>query len=332
MPSCEANRAAADAVRSVCPDAETREVAVSDGGEGFLSAVHAAIGGVLRSVRVHDPLMRLVDARYLQKGELAVIEAAEACGLHRMRTEERNPLIASSYGVGELVTDAVQNGAKQLVIGLGGSGTSDAGRGMVEGLKELRVESEELRVVIATDVDNPLCGEYGAAAVFGPQKGATPEMVRELDERARMFASESAEKMGFDCSCEAGAGAAGGLGYAFMQYMHAERRSGVEWLLETIRFDEMARDAALIITGEGAADRQTLMGKLPLGVLKHAGGRPVVLVAGQVSDEAALLAAGFSRVECINPQGLALSEALKPEVAKANIRQTVSRIVLDFLD
>ena len=327
--SAEANRAAAAGVLEVWPDADVREVTVSDGGEGFMEAFHAATGGTLRSVQVHDPLMREVTARYLLNGETAVIEVAEACGLWRLKPEERNPLVATSYGVGELVADAVENGAETIIVGLGGSGTSDAGKGMLEKVKceMLNVKCDGIRVIIATDVENPLCGENGAAAVYGPQKGATPEMVRELDERAKAFAEESAKRMGFDRSEEPGAGAAGGLGYAFMQYLDAERRPGIDLLLETVGFDALVKEADLVITGEGSADRQTLMGKLPVGVLRHAGKTPTLLIAGKVSDRDELLRAGFVGAECINPPGLPLEEAMRPEVAKQNIEKTIINVL-----
>jgi len=326
--SVEANAAAAAGVHDVWPDAEVKEVTVSDGGEGFMEAFYAAIGGTIQNVRVHDPLMREVDAKYLLNGQTAVIEVAEACGLWRLKKEELNPLVATSYGVGELVLDAAKKGAKQIIVGLGGSGTSDAGMGMVEALSDHLSESlPTLRFIIATDVNNPLCGENGAAAVYGPQKGATTEMVEVLDKRAKAFAEESSQRMGIDCSQEAGAGAAGGLGYAFMQYLHAERRSGIDLLLETINFDRLTKDADLVITGEGAADRQTLMGKLPVGILRHAGKTPVCLIAGRISDEEALCQAGFVEAVCINPPHLALEEAMRPDVAKHNIRSTVARII-----
>lgn len=328
--SVEANAAAMLGVLDIWPEAEVRDVTVSDGGEGFMEAFHAAIGGSILSVRVHDPLMREASAKYLLNGQTAVIEVAEACGLWRLREDERNPLIATSYGVGELVLDAVKNGAKQFIIGLGGSGTSDAGKGMIEALSGTLLLPESsrptLRFIIATDVNNPLCGENGAAAVYGPQKGATAEMVVELDARARQFAEESAFRMGFDCSGEAGAGAAGGLGYAFMQYLGAEHHSGVDLLLDTLRFDKLVQDADLVITGEGSADRQTLMGKLPVGVLRHSGKTPVCLIAGRISDHEELMQAGFAEVECINPAGIQLEEAIRPEVAKENIRKTVAKI------
>ena len=321
--SVEANRAAAEGVRSACPDAEIVEVPVSDGGEGFLEAFHAAIGGALVTVPVMDPLMRSISARYLLKGQTAVLEVAEAIGLTLLSPEERNPMSASSYGVGQLVADAVKNGARHIIVGLGGSATIDAGRGMLQaltGIESLR----DIRFTIAADVDNPLCGEQGAARVFGPQKGATPQMVRLLDDEACQFAADSARRFGYDRSGMKGAGAAGGLGYAFLQYLDAEFVPGAELLLETIGFDALVADASLVITGEGSADRQTLMGKLPMGILRHSGGVPVCLIAGRVNDRPQLLQAGFSWVACINPPGLALEEAMKKTVAEENIRRFLS--------
>ena len=323
--SVEANAAAAAGVRDIWPNAEVREVTVSDGGEGFMEAFHAAIGGSLQTVSVKDPLMRDVTAHYLLKNQLAVIEVAEACGLNLLSKSERNPLIASTYGVGQLLLDAVRNGAENIIVGLGGSGTSDAGQGMLAALKNDMTSLQNVQFTIASDVENPLFGENGAAFVFAPQKGATAEMVVELDARAKAFAQESEKRMGFDRSAEKGAGAAGGLGYAFMQFLGAERRSGIELLLETVGFDKMVADANFIITGEGAADKQTLMGKLPTGILKHSGKAPVLLIAGKISDREELLNAGFAGVECINPPDLELSEALRPEVAKENIQKTVYR-------
>lgn len=336
--SVEANRAAAEGVRGMCPDAEVVEVPVSDGGEGFLEAFRGAIGGAWVTLPVRDPLMRSIPARYLLKGRTAVVEMAAASGLTLLEPGERNPLAATSYGTGQLVADAVSRGARHVIVGLGGSATSDAGRGMLQALADAFGAGEwgamealrGVRFTIATDVENPLCGENGAAYVFGPQKGATPEMVRLLDGRARQFAEASARRMGYDRSRMKGAGAAGGLGYAFLQYLDAECVPGIELILNAVGFDALVADAGLVITGEGAADRQTLMGKLPMGILRHAGGVPVCLIAGRVSDRPQLLRAGFSRVECINPPGLSLEEAMQKEVAEEQIRRTVQRIFRIF--
>ena len=330
LTSKEANEAAAEGIRIVYPDAEIVTVPVSDGGEGYMEAFHAAIGGRLEEVTVRDPLMRHVVAKYLLQNHLAVIEIAQASGLTLLSKEERNPMVATSYGTGQLVADAVRKGAKQIIVGLGGSATSDAGMGMLRALIDTFAKNKswddiealkDVTFTIASDVKNPLCGEKGAAHVFAPQKGATPEMVLALDERAKKFAELSAKHFGYDRSQMAGAGAAGGLGYAFLQYLHAESRSGIQLLLDTIRFKELVADADLVITGEGSADRQTLMGKLPMGILEQSGSVPVFLIAGKISDREELLNAGFAQVECINPPGIPLEEAMKKEVAQHNIRQ-----------
>lgn len=330
LTSKEANEAAAEGIRIVYPDAEIVTVPVSDGGEGYMEAFHAAIGGRLEEVTVRDPLMRPVVAKYLLQNHLAVIEIAQASGLTLLTKEERNPMVATSYGTGQLVADAIRKGAKQIIVGLGGSATSDAGMGMLRALIDTFAKNKswddiealkDVTFTIASDVKNPLCGEKGAAHVFAPQKGATPEMVLALDERARKFAELSAKHFGYDRSQMAGAGAAGGLGYAFLQYLNAESRSGIQLLLDTIRFKELVADADLVITGEGSADRQTLMGKLPMGILEQAGSVPVFLIAGKISDREELLNAGFAQVECINPPGIPLEEAMKKEVAQHNIRQ-----------
>ena len=335
LTSIEANQAAAEGVRKACPDVEIVQVPVSDGGEGFLDAFHAAIGGKIVELTVRDPLMRPVTAKYLLKDETAVIEIVQACGLTLLSKEERNPMVATSYGTGQLVADAVSKGARHIIVGLGGSATSDAGMGMLEALIESFSKNgqwngiEELKHVhftIATDVKNPLYGKNGAAHVFAPQKGANPEMVLQLDERARKFAEESAKRFGYDCSKQDGAGAAGGLGYAFLQYLNADCKPGIQLLLETIKFDEIVKDANLVITGEGSADWQTLMGKLPMGILQHSGDVPVCLIAGSISDSEELKRAGFSQVDCINPKGMPLEEAMRKEVAIQNIIDTVSRL------
>lgn len=328
LTSQEANEAAAEGIRQAYPDAKIIEVPVSDGGEGYMEAFYAAIGGHLEEVTVRDPLMRPVVAKYLLKDELAVIEIAQASGLTLLTKEERNPMVATSYGTGQLVADAVRKGAKHIIVGLGGSATSDCGIGMLHALIDAFAKHgqwddigvfKDVTFTIASDVKNPLFGEKGAAHVFAPQKGATPKMVLALDERAKKFAELSARHFGFDRSQMPGAGAAGGLGYAFLQYLNAKSIPGIQLLLDTIRFKELVADADLIITGEGSADRQTLMGKLPMGILEQSGQVPVILIAGRISDREELLKAGFARVECINPPNLPLEEAMRKDVAQHDI-------------
>ncbi len=335
LTSKEANQAATEGIKCKFPDGEVAQVPVSDGGEGFLEAFHAAIGGELIEITVRDPLMRPVSAQYLLHDKLALIEIAQASGLTLLASEERNPMVATSYGTGQLVADAVRKGAEHIIVGLGGSATSDAGIGMLRALIDSfskhgtwdDVEAlKHVRFTIASDVKNPLCGENGAAHVFAYQKGATPDMIRQLDERARKFADVSARHFGYDRSEQEGAGAAGGLGYAFLQYMNADCKPGIELLLEAIKFHEIVNDADLVITGEGSADRQTLMGKLPMGILKQSGNVPVCLIAGRISDKQELLNAGFAHVDEINPEGISLEEAMRKEVAQRNICDTVRRI------
>ncbi|MBQ8968793.1 MAG: glycerate kinase [Bacteroidaceae bacterium] len=350
LSSEEANHAAADGVRSVLPKAEVREVTVSDGGEGFVKAYHKAVGGIWVETEVCDPLMRPVKAHYLLNGNLAVLEMAEASGLSLLSPEERNPMLATTYGTGQLIVDAIQRGACHIIIGLGGSATNDAGMGMLLALtdylheyhlsnpctpsfpyKDITLQLRHVHFTMASDVRIPLYGPCGAAHVFGSQKGATPEMIRLLDERARLFAERSARFLGYDHSADEGAGAAGGVGYAMLQYLHADNRSGIDLLLDATGFTELAHMADLIITGEGSADRQTLMGKLPMGILHHASNTPVCLFAGRVSDREALLNAGFAHVECINPPDIPLSVAMRATVARQNIRQSVQRLTSDVL-
>ena len=336
LSSEEANKAAAEAVIDACPDAEIVQIPVSDGGEGFLEAFHAAIGGELIDLTVRDPLMRPVSARYLLKAQTAVIEIAQASGLTLLSLSERNPMVATSYGTGQLVVDAVKKGAKHIIVGLGGSATSDAGMGMLRALIDSFArhgsfddiaELKNVSFTIASDVKNPLCGENGAAHVFAPQKGATTSMVLQLDNRARKFAEVSAKHFGYDRQNMPGAGAAGGLGYAFMQYLDAHCKPGIQLLLETIHFSEIVKNADLVITGEGSADRQTLMGKLPMGILQQSGNVPVCLIAGRISDRTELLKTGFKYVECINPEGISIEEAMRQDVATRNIHTTIKQVL-----
>ena len=334
LTSAEANQAASEGILMGNPEAQIVQVPVSDGGEGFMEAFLAAMGGELVEVNVKDPLMRPIGAQYLVQGDTAVIEIAKASGLTLLSPEERDPMVATSYGTGQLVVDAVRRGCKRIIVGLGGSATSDCGIGMLRAVidsfskggswDDVR-ELDEVHFTIATDVTNPLCGEKGAAHIFGPQKfapqGATHEQVLALDARAKLFADASAKHLGHDCQNTPGAGAAGGLGYAFLQYMNADCRSGIDLLLDTILFDDLLQGADLVITGEGSADRQTLMGKLPFGILQRAQRHhvPLMLIAGRIGDEQILLDAGFSRVACINPPGLPLEIAMQPATAKENI-------------
>ena len=326
-------------------DAEIHRIPMSDGGEGMLEAFIPAMNGKTVEAEVHDPLMRPIKARYgITPNGTAVIETAKACGLTLMSAEERNPLTATTYGVGELIIHALQNGCKSFVIGLGGSGTSDSGEGMLkaksgyfhagQNIKDI-IEKEmgHCSFTLASDVRNPLYGANGAGYVFAPQKGATPEMVIELDNRARKFAAESALIMGKDSSHMPGAGAAGGLGYAFLQYFNAEFKSGADLLLDLTDFNRIISDADLVITGEGHADEQTLMGKLPERVLRRAQRHkvPVWLIAGRASQKERLMAEGFSAIHSITPDSMPTEEAVRPDNAAINIKRWAETHLLPLL-
>lgn len=345
LSSKEAGQAVAEAMTQAGTDARATVFTVSDGGEGMLEAFTEAIGGSIERAYVHDSLMRRVWAEYgITPGGTAVIETARACGLTLIDAGERNPLRATTYGVGELVAAAIGRGCRKFIIGLGGSGTSDAGIGMLRALTDrlaprggtiddaLRGELGRCVFTLACDVDNPLCGTEGAAMVFARQKGATPEMLPMLEKRAERFARASAAHFGFDRSTQPGAGAAGGLGYAFMQYMGAETRPGADLLLDLCDFDDALHGAACVITGEGHADRQTLMGKLPMRVMARAKvkGVPTWLLAGRVDDKESLLEAGFDKAESITPDGMTLAEAIRKDVALRNLRSAATKAIKSY--
>ena len=303
---------------------------MSDGGEGMLDAFLSAMKGERVRIHAHDALMRWIEAEYGIVDDTAIIEIAQTAGLALIEPEQRNPMKATSWGVGEMIMNAYRRGVRHFIVGLGGSATSDCGIGMLKAMgddwKKIR---QECSFVLASDVTNPLCGENGAAHVFAPQKGADPKMVEMLDARARKFAEVSAKHFGYDRSEVPGAGAAGGLGYAFLQYFGAEISAGAELLLREIGFDEMIQDADLVITGEGHSDRQTLMGKLPQRILEHVlknkatTDQQIWLVSGGVSEKQALLDAGFDQVLAVSPQNMDLEEAMNPEIAKRNIANAI---------
>lgn len=321
---------------------EVLSMPMSDGGEGMLEIFTSALGGTLQPVYIHNHMMRRVDAQYGMTADgTAIIEVAQACGLTLVKEDERNPVRSTTYGVGELLSRAVKRGCRKFIIGLGGTGTSDAGIGMIRALVDIfargknfdeamKTELGECRFTLASDVGNPLCGENGAAHVFAPQKGATPEMVELLDRRARLFAEKSALHFGFDKSEEPGAGAAGGLAYAFMQYLGAEMKSGADLLIDLIDFNDKIKDADMVITGEGRADRQTLMGKLPQRILDRCkrSGVPVGLIAGQIAEKESLLSAGFAFADCITPKGQPLAEAITKETALGNLQHWAASLSL----
>ena len=325
---------AVDAAASALAERDVCRLPLSDGGEGFAECLAGCLGGVFRTVPVHDPLGRPIQARYalVEGGRIAVIETAAASGITLLKPEELDPLIASSIGTGELMQDAVEQGAEEIWIGLGGTAVMDCGAGLLKALAPLPAG---IRIKAFYDVDVPLTGPSGAPAVFGPQKGADAEAVAELERRFRRQAAAWKAAYGIDPDQVPGAGAAGGIGAALAICLQAEMHAGIASVLDAVRFPERLVGCGLVITGEGKADRQTLTGKVPYGVLqatrRHAPEIPVVLLAGKVEDKEALLAAGFDAVIQVTPEESLKDNYLDKSFARDNIRRAVQDLV-DFRD
>lgn len=338
---CEA---AKEGVLAVAQDAEVVCVPLSDGGEGLVDCFLRMGKGRAVQVRVHGPLMEEVLATYAlsEDGKTAYMEMSSACGLMLVPVEQRNPMETTTYGLGEMLVDVIERGGCHVVLGIGGSATCDGGMGMLEALASWQEAKggwqeagQSLRLTVACDVDNPLYGNDGAAYVFAPQKGATPEQVELLDRRLRAFALAT-EELGLAERVDAfspGAGAAGGLGYALQAYLNADLCSGVEIVLDECGFDDVLRGADVVLTGEGCSDGQTLHGKVAAGVLRRARkwGVKTVLMSGQIKDREALAAAGFDCLVCVNEDdGRPLDELMQSDVAMDNIRSACQRMMEDF--
>ena len=353
----EAARAMAQGIENADHDAEVRCLPMADGGEGTARALVDATGGSMRAVPVHDPLGRPVEGHFglLADGTTAVVETAEASGLELLEAKERNPLIASSYGTGELMLAAVRSGAKRIIVGLGGSATNDAGAGLLQalGVRLLDKNGNDLAhggaalanlttidistmdpalknvaITAACDVTNPLTGPTGASAVFGPQKGASKDDVATLDAALVHFAQVIDSQLGVAVNDVPGAGAAGGIGAALKGFLNAEFRPGIAIVIEQSGLDAAAQWADVVFTGEGSIDFQTKFGKTPAGVAETAKrhGKPVIAVAGHIGtgiDE--LHEVGIDAVFGIAPGAVSLSELLAD--AAANVTRTTEQIV-----
>ncbi|MGG5461061.1 glycerate kinase [Clostridium sp. B9] len=314
MTSMEACNAMERGIKKVFSDAECIKVPMADGGEGTVEALVHATGGKIEKLMVTEPLGTKVEAFYgiLGNGETAVIEMASASGIQLVKREERNPLITTTFGTGEVIKAALDEGIKHLVIGIGGSATNDGGAGMIQALggKLLNSKGEqiafgggalkdivsidlssiderlkEVSIEVACDVTNPLVGEKGASAVFGPQKGATPEIVKELDSNLAHYASIISRDLGKEVSNIEGAGAAGGLGAALL-LLGGELKRGIELVIKHTDLAEKVKDADFIFTGEGSIDDQTIYGKTPMGVatVANAASIPTIAFAGRVGE------------------------------------------------
>ena len=325
----EACEAASKGIRTILPEANVVEIALSDGGEGLVKCVQQMLPTKSMSIDVHGPLMTKLKAEYAMSmdGKTAYMEMAAASGLTLVPIDQRDPTKTTTYGVGEIVADALKRGCQKIVMGIGGSATCDGGRGMVEALRDKgclekknykdiyhndhvdlmpkgnECLAKKCKFIVACDVNNPLYGENGAAHIFAPQKGATKEQVLWLDEQLRTFAKET-EQAGLatpELANHPGAGAAGGLGYALLAYLNAELNSGIDIVLDLANFDVAIKDADLVITGEGKSDQQTMMGKVPHGVLKRCkkAGVPVWVLYGEIDDRTGYLAKNFALVRSI---------------------------------
>ncbi len=337
---------AADAIErgilEVFPDARVFKIPMADGGEGTLETLVKGTGGVLRDVTVTGPLGEPAAASYgILDNNTAVIEMALASGLTLVPPDRRNPMITTTYGTGELIKAALDAGCRKIVIGIGGSATNDGGMGMAQALgvsfkdaggKELGFGGGELarlalidtsrldprirdcEITAACDVTNPLCGETGASFVYGPQKGATPEMVRILDSNLRHYAQALKEQLGIDIAQIPGSGAAGGLGAGLMAFCGARLKSGIDTLLDAVGFDNLLPDADLVITGEGRIDGQSVYGKVPVGVARRAKkyGVPVIAIGGAIgSDAGPVYDCGVDALLGITHEPMPLEEAME---------------------
>lgn len=353
--------AVGDGIHDVFQSCEVVKVPVADGGEGTVEALCLALGGEMVSLIVNDPLMRPVRASYalLAESRAAVIEMASASGLMLLDPGECNPLKTTSFGTGELITDALSRGCRRFLICIGGSATNDAGMGVLSALgcvfsdsdgRKLNGSGEDMlktctvdlagmhpalsesEFVVACDVDSPFCGPEGAAYVFAPQKGADADMVEALDAGLSHFAEVMQNVTGKDVRCVSGAGAAGGIGGAFTAFLGSDLKRGADMVLDAVSFDDIVSGADLVITGEGRLDQQSVKGKLPWSVAQRArrAGIPVVAVCGQSSLEDS---GWLDAVLPVTPESMPLSEAMTPGVAASNIRSSVreycSRILTD---
>lgn len=333
LPAREVAAVIADTFRDALPGSDVVECPLSDGGEGLLDVLAAAFGGVRMYARVPDPLGRPVQAAYLLSGRTAIVEVAQACGLQLLSRDERNPLLASSRGVGELLLAAWDAGARHFVVGLGGSATCDGGAGMLS-VPLIRETLREASFEVLYDVDVPFYGPRGAARVFAPQKGASPADVEILEarmqEQARRLAAIGSSGCGLDSV--PGAGAAGGLGGAFAAAFGAKMVGGIGRVLSLSGFDQAVLGADIVITGEGRSDHQTLSGKVPYGVLQHCRDRvPVLLLSGRIQDAPALRQAGFAILEEVSPADLPLAIALDPRIARHNLTLATKQILRKYL-
>jgi len=357
LSSLEAGYAIESGIRCVYPDAEIHVRPLADGREGTVEALTFGMGGTIQTIDVTGPLGDPVTAKYgIINGTIAVMEMAQAAGITLIPANKRNPLYTTTYGVGEMILDAMKHGCRKFIMGIGGSSTNDGGVGMLQalgyqffnhdgntidfgarGLENLSSiksdhvvpELAQCSFRIACDVNNPLCGSLGASAVYGPQKGATPDMIKDMDSWLNHFASVT-KTVNPDANAELpGAGAAGGLGFAFSAYTNAVLESGISIILDETRLEDYIKDADFVITGEGRLDRQTVMGKAPIGVASIAKkyNKTVLAFSGCVSEDANVCNThGIDAYFPILRNVVSIDEALDSNNAKKNMIATVKQV------
>ena len=357
LPSLVSGEAVKDAAKRVFDGPEVDICPLADGGEGTVDAIVSANNGELVTVEVTGPLGKTVTASYglVRETNTAIIEMSSAAGITLLRREELNPLKTTTFGVGELIRDAISKSARRFIIGIGGSATNDGGVGMLKalgyefldfegkpiengaiGLQALAKikcdnalsELSECEFLVACDVKNSLCGELGASAVYGPQKGATPEMVRDMDSWLQRYAALTKDVIPeADENCE-GTGAAGGMGFALMAYLRAKLTSGIELVMREVALEEHIKDADIVVTGEGRLDGQSAMGKAPVGVARLAKkySKLVIAFSGCVTDDAVLCNKnGIDAFFPILRAPVSLSEAMNIENARKNLTDTAEQ-------
>ena len=358
LSSLEAGEAIKSGVLNAIPDAEVCVRPLADGGEGTVEALALGMGGELKTVEVTGPLGEKVNCLYgiMEESKTAILEMSGAAGITLVADEMRNPLHTTTYGVGEVIKDAIANGCRHFIVGIGGSATNDGGIGMLQalgygmldkngnqvpfgakGIKEIVTitddqvipELKECSFRIACDVTNPLCGERGCSAVYGPQKGATPEMVKDMDAWLSDYAKLVAAKYEKADAEYPGTGAAGGMGFAFLAYTNAVLESGIKIILEETKLEDYVKDADIVVTGEGRLDGQTAFGKAPIGVAKIAKkfDKTVLAFAGAVTKDAVVCNEhGIDAFFPILRRIQTLQEAMTPEIARDNMVTTVEQV------
>ena len=357
LSSIEAGQAIAEGIRKADAKADVVIRPLADGGEGTVEALVCGMNGTLQHVKVTGPLGESVvcECGIIAETKTAVIEMSGAAGITLVPDAKKNPLYTTTYGVGEVIRDAIEKGCRRFIVGIGGSATNDGGIGMLQalgygflnkdgqqvpfgaiGLKELETitdtyvlpELAECEFKIACDVTNPLCGENGCSAVYGPQKGANPSMIMEMDKWLRYYAALAREKFPKANPNEPGTGAAGGLGFAFLTFTNAVLESGIKIVLEETKLESYVKGADVVVTGEGRLDFQTAMGKAPVGVagLAKKFDIPVLAFAGSVTKDAT--ECNKNGIDAFFPilRGIStLEEAMKPENAKQNLTDTAEQ-------